>query len=119
MIVVGEGSFPFREIIDRLDAGNRDFTGIAGTVFMKDGEVVVHENIQYDLDTIPFPDRSLTKKYRKSYSSEWMTPIASLRTSKGCPFRCSYCALWTLTGKRYLTREPAEIIKELRTIEEP
>jgi len=120
VIVVGEGPEPFREVIDRLDAGNRDFDKIPGTVFRQaDGELQVNENVQYDLDTIKFPDRSLTKKYRKHYSSEWMTPIASIRTSKGCPFRCSYCALWTLTGKRYLTREPAEIIKELRTIEEP
>jgi radical SAM superfamily enzyme YgiQ (UPF0313 family) len=119
MIVVGEGPAPFREVIDRLEVGRRDFDGIPGTVFMKGDELVVNENIQYDLDTIKFPDRSLTKHYRKHYSSEWMSPIASIRTSKGCPFRCSYCALWTLTGKRYLTREPAEIIKELREIEEP
>jgi len=119
MIVVGEGSFPFREIVERVDAGRDDFENIPGTVFRRDGQLLVKENIQYDLDEIPFPDRSLTKKYRAHYSSEWMQPIASLRTSKGCPFRCSYCALWTITGKRYLTREPAEIIKELKQIEEP
>lgn len=118
MIVTGEGSHPFRELVSRLEQG-RDLAGIDGTVFMKNGELLVEETKQYDLDDVPPPDRSLTKQYRHYYSSEWLTPIAAIRTSKGCPFRCSYCALWTLTGKKYLTREPAEIIQELRTIEEP
>lgn len=47
-----------------------------------------------------------------------MRPLASIRTSKGCPYRCSFCALWKVAGGRYPTREPAEVVKELFGIEE-
>ena len=47
-----------------------------------------------------------------------MRPLASIRTSKGCLFRCQFCALWKLTGGRYLTRKPELIVDELETIQE-
>lgn len=47
-----------------------------------------------------------------------MRPLASIRTSKGCPYRCSFCALWKVAGGRYLTREPAKVVEELSRIEE-
>lgn len=72
----------------------------------------------HDLDALPFPHRELTKKYRKHYFSEWMKPMVSIRTSKGCAFRCSFCALWKLTNGRYLTRKPEKIVEELGRIEE-
>ena len=118
LIIVGEGIFTFKEVIARLDR-KRDFDGIPGTVFKKNGEVI-HNKKEYidNLDLFPFPDRSLTRKYRQSYFSEWMKPIASIRTSKGCSFKCNFCALWKLTGGKYLTRNPERIVEELATIEE-
>jgi radical SAM superfamily enzyme YgiQ (UPF0313 family) len=48
-----------------------------------------------------------------------MRPLASLRTSKGCPYRCSFCALWKLTGGRYLRRNPERVVEELAGLDEP
>lgn len=47
-----------------------------------------------------------------------MRPLASIRTSKGCLFRCRFCALWKLTGGHYVTRKPECIVEELNMIEE-
>jgi radical SAM superfamily enzyme YgiQ (UPF0313 family) len=47
-----------------------------------------------------------------------MRPLASIRTSKGCPYRCNFCALWKLTGGRYLRRAPERIVEELAGIQE-
>ena len=71
-----------------------------------------------DLDALPFPARTLTAEYRSEYYSEWMKPLASIRTSKGCPFKCNFCALWKLTGGRYLCRQPERIVEELQEVEE-
>lgn len=38
------------------------------------------------------------------YYSEWMKPLASIRTSKVCPYRFNFCALWKLTGGAYIKR---------------
>jgi radical SAM superfamily enzyme YgiQ (UPF0313 family) len=47
-----------------------------------------------------------------------MKPLASIRTSKGCPYRCNFCALWKLAGGKYFKRSPEKIVEELGGIEE-
>ncbi len=118
LVVMGEGVFIFKEIISRL-VSKRPFDGIAGISYLKNGGWVMNppEPIT-DLDIFPYPAREFTKKYRKYYYSEWMRPLASIRTSKGCPNRCNFCALWKLTGGKYLKRKPENIVRELSGIEE-
>ncbi len=47
-----------------------------------------------------------------------MRPLASIGTSKGCPYRRSFCAQWKVAGGRYPMREPAKVVEELFGIEE-
>ncbi len=118
IIVMGEGVFPFREAVLRLEK-KKDLAGIPGAVCMENGPIVINQgNQDTDLDALPFPSRGLTAHFRKSYFSEWMKPLASIRTSKGCLFRCKFCALWKLTEGRYLTRKPERIVEELGMIDE-
>ncbi|MBI5476337.1 MAG: cobalamin B12-binding domain-containing protein [Ignavibacteriales bacterium] len=119
VIVMGEGVFALREIVRRHEK-RESLIGIAGTIVAEKG--VLHKtdaSLDIDLDTIPFPNRNLTEKYRAHYYSEWMKPLASIRTSKGCPFRCNFCAEWKVAGGRYYKRAPQQIVDELATIAEP
>jgi hopanoid C-3 methylase len=118
VIIAGEGVFPFREIISRLEK-KMALSGIPEAISAENGTIMIHRRDQdSDLDSFPFPKRDLTADYRKSYSCQWMRPLASIRTSKGCLFKCSFCALWKLTEGRYLTRKPEYVVEELGTIEE-
>jgi radical SAM superfamily enzyme YgiQ (UPF0313 family) len=118
VIVKGEGVVPFREVILDLEK-KRELSEVPGAVRVEDGPIVIQQGDQdTDLDGLPFPRRDLTAHYRNSYFSEWMRPLASIRTSKGCLFRCRFCALWKLTGGRYITRKPKCIVEELGTIGE-
>lgn len=119
LIVMGEGVTPFREIVRRCEAGDA-FLGIPGVTYAQNGGFAAAvPQLVSDLDTFPLPERRLTAQYRSRYFSEWMKPLASMRTSKGCPYRCSFCALWKLAGGRYLRRQPEKVVEELATIEEP
>ncbi len=118
LVVIGEGVMTIREIARGLKKGTplRDIAGIA----LPGEEMEFSEPRPYtDLDRLPFPDRSLTAKYRRHYFSEWMRPMASIRTSVGCTNHCSFCAFWTITGGKYLRRDPERVIEELQGIEEP
>ncbi|MCK9377048.1 MAG: radical SAM protein [Syntrophobacterales bacterium] len=98
---------------------NLALSEIPGAACLENGAILLHQGDQdLDLNIFPLPRRDLTAAYRQSYFSEWMRPLASIRTSKGCHFRCQFCALWKLTGGRYLTRKPERIIEELGTIQE-
>jgi radical SAM superfamily enzyme YgiQ (UPF0313 family) len=118
LVVVGEGAVSFGEIVRRFDRCE-SFAGIPG-VWVNTGRKLEKgaANPAGNLDDLPFPDRSLTAKYRHAYYSEYMQPLASIRTSKGCPFRCNFCALWKIAGGRYLKREPEQIVRELAEIDE-
>ncbi|MFC1725417.1 B12-binding domain-containing radical SAM protein, partial [candidate division KSB1 bacterium] len=116
--VMGEGVYPFREIVERL-GNDKGFDGIPGVAYKKNGEFLKTDfSNSFNLDDFPFPDRNLTKKYRGRYFSEWMKPLASIRTSKGCPFRCNFCVLWKITDGKYFKREPEKIVEELAGIKE-
>jgi radical SAM superfamily enzyme YgiQ (UPF0313 family) len=118
LVVMGEGIAPFREIVRRRESG-KGFDGIAGVAFRLGGEFkIAGEDKDIDLDAAPFPDRSLTLPYRRHYYSEWMKPLASIRTSKGCPYRCTFCAEWKTAHGKYFRRAPEHIVKELKDIQE-
>ena len=118
LVVRGEGVFVFRDAVERFERG-QGFDGVPGVAFQRNGKLVKVDYVPAtDLDAFPFPARGLTADYRKHYYSEWMKPLASIRTSKGCPFRCSFCALWKIAGGRYLRRDPAKIVDELAQIDE-
>jgi radical SAM superfamily enzyme YgiQ (UPF0313 family) len=118
LIVMGEGVFTFKEIVARFEQGE-GFDGVPGVAFARNGGLLKTDLMPVnDLDVFPFPDRNLTAKYRPHYFSEWMKPLASLRTSKGCPFRCKFCALWRLAGGRYLKRQPEKVVEELAGLDQ-
>lgn len=71
-----------------------------------------------DLNTLPLPARELTQKYNKKYHDSVMNRVALLMTSRGCPFRCNFCACWKLMDGKYASRSPESIIEELKKMPE-
>jgi radical SAM superfamily enzyme YgiQ (UPF0313 family) len=119
MVVIGEGVFTLREIVRTVEAGGR-LADIRGLAVPASGGMIFSEPRPYtDLNELPFPDRGLTASYRQHYFSEWFKPLASVRTSLGCTARCTFCALWSITGGRYLRRDPESVVAELLGIAEP
>jgi radical SAM superfamily enzyme YgiQ (UPF0313 family) len=39
-------------------------------------------------------------------------------TSRGCPYRCNFCACWKLLGGKYLIRSPESVVEELAALPE-
>jgi radical SAM superfamily enzyme YgiQ (UPF0313 family) len=119
VVVIGEGVFTLGEIIRAVEQGSglREIKGLA--IPCPDGMLYTAPRPYTDLNALPFPDRTLTARHRQNYFSEWFMPLASIRTSLGCTARCNFCALWGITGGRYLRRDPAAVLEELKTIAEP
>jgi len=116
-VVIGEGVFALREIASTLEHGSR-LDEITGLAFPGSPMRFTEPRPYTPLDDLPAPDRTLTAPYRQQYFSEWLRPLASIRTSLGCTAKCNFCALWEITGGKYLRRRPELVVEELRTIEE-
>jgi radical SAM superfamily enzyme YgiQ (UPF0313 family) len=72
----------------------------------------------FDVDEIPVPDRTLALRDRPAYFIDWMRPIALMRSTVGCPYRCSFCSLWRIMDGRYHKRSLDAVVTELASIEE-
>ncbi len=117
-VVCGEGTVPLVEIARRLSSGD-PVEGLAGVWSQRAGEF--HSGgapAPFSIDALPAPDRTLTRDDRERYFIDWMRPVALLRTSVGCPFRCVFCSLWKIMDGKYNIRSEAAVVEELRTIGE-
>ena len=117
-VVIGEGVVALREILHRRAQGAclGDIRGLG--LPATDGMIFTEPRPYTPLDDLPLPDRSLTAPYRARYFSEWFKPLASIRTSLGCAARCNFCALWSITGGKYLRRDADAVVAELATVAE-
>jgi radical SAM superfamily enzyme YgiQ (UPF0313 family) len=69
-----------------------------------------------DLDRLPFPARDLTRQYRKRYHNQFGVRTGLVVTSRGCPFRCNFCACWKLLRGKYLVRSSESVVEELAAL---
>ena len=84
----GEGFDALPEFIKKYENGE-DITNVKNWWVKIDGKIYKNEQrpLVKDLDTLPPPDRSLYNRY-KDYQ---LARTATVMTSQGCPFNCSYC----------------------------
>jgi radical SAM superfamily enzyme YgiQ (UPF0313 family) len=117
-VVIGEGVRPFRKMLSLMQA-RHPVQGLAGVWSRVDGEFKYGgEATTFDLGSIPPPDRTLAPEDRSGYYIDWMRPIALMRTTVGCPYRCTFCALWRIMDGRYYKRDIDAVVQELKTIPE-
>jgi anaerobic magnesium-protoporphyrin IX monomethyl ester cyclase len=111
----GEGEHAFVELLKVLHQPD-EWDKIQGLVFRRNGKIVRTPTRKLlandDLDLLPFPARDLVP-YRK-YSSVMAKrdPITTMFTSRGCPFRCSFCDRPHL-GKNFRANSPKYVVDEM------
>lgn len=76
------------------------------------------ESFPVNLDILPFPARHLTSRYRKKYRDHLGNRTAMIVSSRGCPFRCTFCACWKMMGGKYLMRSPESVVEEMAGLPE-
>ncbi len=104
MILRGEAEFAFSRLIKNLYNDHKVENGVPGLVFKRNGEVISHPiNYVDDLDEIAPPDFSfINLKEYNQLGYRWNSPPvnnAPLWITRGCPYRCQYCASPDLNGK--------------------
>lgn len=91
-LCMGEGEVTLAEL-----AAGKDPAHIGGLAWRADGRVRANaprEHIR-DLDSLPFPAYDLLAGFPRGYNlplfSFVQAPGATMVTSRGCPYQCSYC----------------------------
>ncbi|RCX16324.1 methyltransferase [Anaerobacterium chartisolvens] len=112
-VIVGEGVETLRNLLEAI-AQNGDLREINGLAFKASGEFIYNKSYELQtLDYYPQPARNLTAKYRDKYFHAHYKPVALMRFSYGCPYNCSFCVLWKLCNRKYISRNNELVVKEL------
>lgn len=114
-IVTHSGGFKAFETI--INMSEYDYSKVKGISYRKDDVWIQNEREIFDVNTLPFPDRTHFNNNKKRYKYVTMKPCAILKTSYSCPHSCNYCFSTLLNGGKYLCRNPKNVIEEIKTID--
>ena len=123
IVVRGEGEVTFQELCRALYDGN-DIGDVAGITYRSNGSVKTNPNRIpiSDLDTLPIPDRSFlpyeTYLSKPQYFYTMQSPVGTVFTSRGCPFRCVFCSTQKTWGNNWRGRSAKNILKEVEYLRE-
>ncbi len=118
-VAVGNGEALFPNLVDAL-AQRRDLTQVPGLWLRSKDQYGYTGDLPplKDLDTLAPPARWLTQPYRHRYFFGRNRPAAAIMTSRGCPFRCTFCSIWKMMHGKYLVRNVDKVVEELSEIKE-
>lgn len=112
-VVRFEGEMTLLELVDCLGAG-RNWRALQGIAYRDGAGVKATEmrSLVHDLDQLPYPERTFN---RNAVLGRHATPMLA---SRGCARTCSFCSIHmfyrTAPGKVVRTRNPAEVVREMR-----
>lgn len=123
--IIGEGERSFPVLIEKLRKGAKDLSGISGLAYWQGSSPVINKTEFVDnLDEVPFPDYSsvvgatlsdygnIKFKYAPGLLAR-NYPSAVTITSRGCPYRCIFCAGRTVSGEKVRFRSAENVLKEI------
>lgn len=107
--VVGEGEETIREVLESISKYGLDkprLKEIRGLVFYDDrGNLTLTQKCELieDLDRLPFPSRN----------EMGLKTFVTMLTSRGCPFKCTFCSSTTFWGRKIRYHSPEYVVSEM------
>jgi anaerobic magnesium-protoporphyrin IX monomethyl ester cyclase len=119
-VVKGEGELSFPELLDCIEKGTVPYE-VDGLSYIHDGRLVVNPEVAInDLDSLPFPDRSLVQNVDYGYFHKNIRltfgKFTTVSSSRGCPFGCTYCSCAAFSKRRWRARSPENVVDELEML---
>ena len=124
--VTAEGEQRLPDLLDALNCG--DVAALAGVDGLASARPVRFERPSTgfvdDLDAVPFPDYggldlTVYTQHRHLQAHTVMPrqwPYETTITSRGCPYRCCFCAGRTVSGARVRMRSAANVLAEIEAM---
>ena len=95
--VIGEGEITFLDLIKKIESKD-SMAEVEGIIWRNgNGQIILNPNRGYikNLDDLPLPAWDLLPDFPNGYNHSVLEtkrlPAASIMTSRGCPFQCTFC----------------------------
>lgn len=120
-VVIGEGETVVPKLIDTLEIRG-DLINVPGLALFdqnrKKQVLTPQLPLESNLDQMPMPDRDVTEKYRKRYFLGFRRPLATVETSRGCPYKCNFCSVWRFYRNTVRYKDPLRVVEEIERVQE-
>lgn len=117
-VVVGEGEYTMLDLAKNLE--KRSFESTKGLIYRRKNKIFENPSrpLIKNLDSIPFPARNLINifDYIPAPEEYKKLPMATMMSSRGCPFKCIFCS--RLAGSYVRFRSPKSLIDEIKELVE-
>ncbi len=118
-VFVGEAEEVLPRFLDRLQEG-RTPEGLKGIIWRgEDGKPVFEgaaDPVQ-DFDSLPMADRTLLDNSRYLLGTlEGRNPFTLIQTTRGCPWKCIFCASKDLNTTLIRRRSPESVVAEMKHV---
>ena len=117
VVIRGEGEQTFKEVIQRVQSGENNWSGINGINYLEDSKFQISPDRQLlDLDTISFPVRDNLNEptvYKDFILPGYRPPYITMFTNRGCPHHCTFCDSPNVWNKKVRHRSPDNVIEEI------
>jgi hopanoid C-3 methylase len=122
IVIPGQCAHIFRDVVLAKESGKK-FSGIPGILINTPEGLKKTKGTPRTIDNIDgaylYPDRNHLKRWRDTYKVGGSPyPSTYVYTSLGCPYRCTFCSIWTQFRGKYFQRSVESLIDELKTIDE-
>lgn len=121
-IIRNEAEHTIVKLINALEK-REDYSKILGISFKRNNEIIHNPPapIIENLDDLPFPEWRFfnLKKYipQTEYPEEYKNSyFGSIITSRGCPFRCTFCSSSNFWGYKIRFRSAESILEEIKML---
>jgi anaerobic magnesium-protoporphyrin IX monomethyl ester cyclase len=116
IIVRGEGEETTSELIENIEKG-APLNEVKGITFREKNKIIDTEPRPFikNIDDIPFPSRDLLPMQLYKFNGVKYT---TMLTSRGCPFKCSFCSSSRLFGGYWRGRSPENVLEEMKIVYE-
>lgn len=114
--VMGEGEETLAAIVGAL-ADGRDLSGVQGVIYRRmTGEIVVNPDRDpiSDLDALPMVDWDAIAPEKYGARTPDGGLFARIITSRGCPYKCKFCASPSIWKRRIHFRSPDSVFEEIQ-----
>lgn len=117
IIPIGEGEFSFSEICDYYQGRIKSLENIDGIAYKEGDDIKITKprELIEPVDALPFPARHLVDltKYKLSVHVDLGKKSATILTSRGCPFQCTYCASYLTMGEKFRAHSAKYVLHEI------
>jgi len=119
-IIKGEGERSFPQLLQHIEEGSPP-SDVEGISYLDGGKYVDRPfTLIEDLDSLLFPDRSMLDRVDYGYFFQNIRltfgKFTTLCTSRGCPYKCTYCSCAELSLRKWRPRSAESVLDEIEML---